>query len=147
MQEYRCDEVFARTDGIEEQVKLLFSSGVANALVSPTVHQQWQFTVQTHQNQPAMNQHPVNQPAIPAVNQPTINQLVVSQYVLVIHTQLGIYVLIFRIYKNVQNYVFMYGFTIKIKLLKDNYENLPENAVLYTREQMLITDKNIRIQG
>ena len=83
VQEYRFDKVFARLDGIEKQIKVLFTSGVASALASsPTVQcssnlaQQHQFAVQAPLNQPVVNQPVVNQPV---VNQPVVNQPVVNQ--------------------------------------------------------------------
>ena len=77
----------ARLDGIEKQMKLFFSSGVASALLSPTVQhfsnlaQQYQFAMQAPQNQPVVNQPVVNQPVVnqPGVNQPVVNQPGVNQ--------------------------------------------------------------------
>ena len=92
LQESQFDKVCVRLDRIENQLNLFFSSGVASALLSPTVQhfsnlaQQYQFPVQAPQNQPVMNrpgvnQSVVNQPAVnqPVMNRPGVNQPVVNQ--------------------------------------------------------------------
>ena len=68
-------------------MKLFFSSGVANALLSPTVQhfsnfaQQYQFPLQGLQNEPVVNQPVMNQTMMnqSGVNQPVVNQPVVNQ--------------------------------------------------------------------
>ena len=70
----------ARPDRIENQMKLFFSSGVASALLSPTVQhfsnlaQQYQFAVQAPQNQPVVNQPVANQPVVNQPVEPVVNQ-------------------------------------------------------------------------
>ena len=87
LQECQFDKVCVRLDRIENQLNLFFSSGVASALLSPTVQhlnnlaQQYQFPVQAPQNQPVVNQPLMNQPVMnwPGVNQPVVNQPAVNQ--------------------------------------------------------------------
>ena len=77
-QEYRFDQTLKRTEGIEKEVKLLFTSGIAQVLSSPTLSFQNVMTAtnrQTAINQgTAVNQETAINQGI-AINQETaINQ-------------------------------------------------------------------------